>query len=68
MTLKLAAYMQPLTHRMYNAWFGETDPPSISQEEYDALHPEHVPENEKGCVEKFKIVFIIKRFNFKQEW
>ena len=47
MTLKLAAYMQPLTHRMYNAWFGETDPPSISQEEYDALHPELVPENEK---------------------
>ncbi len=47
MTLKLAAYMQPLTHKMYNAWFGETDPPSISQEEYDALHPELVPENEK---------------------
>lgn len=47
MTLKLAAYMQPLTHKMYNAWFGETDPPSISQEEYDALHPEFVPENEK---------------------
>ena len=47
MTLKLAAYMQPLTHKMYNAWFGETDPPSISQEEYDALHPELVPESEK---------------------
>ncbi len=47
MTLKLAAYMQPLTHKMYNAWFGETAPPSISQEEYDALHPEHVPETEK---------------------
>lgn len=48
MTLKLAAYMQPLTHKIYNAWFGETDPPSISQEEYDALHPELVPENEKN--------------------
>lgn len=48
MTLKLAAYMQPLTHKMYNAWFGEKDPPSISQEEYDALHPELVPENEKN--------------------
>ena len=47
MTLKLAAYMQPLTHKLYNAWFGETDPPSISQEEYDALHPELVPESEK---------------------
>jgi hypothetical protein len=32
--------MQPITHKAYNAIFNETDPASISQEEYDALHPE----------------------------
>ncbi len=39
-TLKLSAYLQPLTHKAFNAFFHETDPASISQEEYDALHPE----------------------------
>jgi hypothetical protein len=39
-TLKLSAYLQPLTHKAFNAWFHEKDPASISQEEYDALHPE----------------------------
>ena len=39
-TLKLSAYLQPLTHKFFNAYFNETDPVSISQEEYDALHPE----------------------------
>lgn len=47
MTLKLSAYMQPLTHKLYNSFFGEKDPEPISQEEYDALHPELVPEKEK---------------------
>lgn len=47
MCLKIAAYMQPLTHKIYNAYFGETDPVPMSQEVYDALHPELVPENEK---------------------
>lgn len=39
-TLKLSAYLQPLTHRLFNAYFNEIDPVSISQEEYDELHPE----------------------------
>ena len=39
-TLKLSAYLQPLTHKAFNAYFHETDPVSLSQEEYDALHPE----------------------------
>lgn len=47
MCLKISAYMQPLTHKIYNAYFGEKDPVPLSQEEYDALHPELVPENEK---------------------
>ena len=47
MCLKIAAYMQPLTHKIYTAYFGETDPVPMSQEVYDALHPELVPENEK---------------------
>ena len=48
MMLKIGAYLQPFTHKAYNAYFGEKDPESISQEEYDALHPELVPKNEKG--------------------
>jgi hypothetical protein len=48
MMLKTGAYLQPLTHKAYNAYFGEKDPESLSQEEYDALHPELVPKNEKG--------------------
>ena len=48
MMLKIGAYLQPFTHKAYNAYFGERDPESISQEEYDALHPELVPKNEKG--------------------
>jgi len=47
MTLKISAYMQPVTHRVFNSYFGETDPASISQEEYDALHPELVPDKDK---------------------
>ncbi len=47
MGLKISAYLQPFTHKAYNAFFGEKDPESISQEEYDALHPELVPENER---------------------
>ena len=43
MSLKVAAYLQPFTHKAYNSYFGEQDPESISQEEYDALHPELVP-------------------------
>ncbi len=45
--LKIAAYLQPLTHRMYNAFFGEKDPESISQEEWDALHPGWNPEKKE---------------------
>ncbi|MCR4792876.1 MAG: ATP synthase subunit I [Lachnospiraceae bacterium] len=48
MCLKLSAYLQPFMHKAYNSYFGEKDPEPISQEEYDALHPELVPENEKG--------------------
>lgn len=48
MMLKTGAYLQPLTHKAYNAYFGETDPEPLSQEEYDALHPELVPESEKN--------------------
>ena len=47
MSLKISAYMQPLTHKLYNSYFHETDPVSISQEEYDALHPE-IAERFKG--------------------
>ncbi len=47
MSLKISAYLQPLTHKAYNSFFGEKDPESISQEEYDALHPELVPGNER---------------------
>jgi len=50
MMLKIGAYLQPFTHKAYNAYFGEKDPESISQEEYDALHPELVPENERNGV------------------
>ncbi|MBR6380402.1 MAG: ATP synthase subunit I [Lachnospiraceae bacterium] len=37
MMLKLAAYLQPFTHRIYNRIFHETDPVPMSLEELEAL-------------------------------
>lgn len=47
MGLKVAAYLQPFTHKLTNAFFGETDPiPEPMPEEMDELREDALEKNE----------------------
>ncbi|MBP5282899.1 MAG: hypothetical protein J6Z22_10425, partial [Lachnospiraceae bacterium] len=47
MTLKFTAYLQPMTHKLCNKVFHETDPVELSEEELAALEQESTAEGDE---------------------